>query len=450
MTDTPGVWTLPHTPTGTSASIEDPVLVGAGDIAACNKDGDEATADLLDNIPGTVFTTGDNVYNNGTYDDFLNCYHPSWGRHKDRTYPSAGNHDYRTDGASGYFEYFGSRAGDPDKGYYSYDLGDWHIIVLNSNIPVHPGSEQEQWLREDLAAHPVVCTLAYWHHPRFSSSNSHGSDPYMEPLWQALYDFSADVVLAGHDHTYERFAPQNPQGEVDSLRGIRQFVVGSGGRNHYHFDSPIANSEVRNGDTFGLLKLTLHSDSYSWEFIPEAGKTFTDTGNSPCVSPGNSKVIDVLSFMPTDDATIKSWAPDINFGSRDNLELDKNPDDNFLIKFVVTGLNNRIIVHAKLRLYNVNSSKIGGSLYGILDNTWQEDDVTWNNAPLVGSELIATLGSVSKDNWYEIDVTSFILGDGTFSFRMSTTDSNGADYVSKEGNTALSPQLIISVGKAIK
>lgn len=450
MTDTPGGRSLPHTPTGTSAPKEDPVLVGAGDIAACNKDGDEATANLLDNIPGTVFTTGDNVYNNGTTDDFVNCYHPSWGRHKDRTYPSLGNHEYLTDGASGYFDYFGSMAGDSDKGYYSYDLGDWHIIVLNSNLPVHPGSEQEQWLREDLAAHPVICTLAYWHHPRFSSGSVHGSDPHMEPLWQALYDFSADIVLAGHDHTYERFAPQNPQGEADSHRGIRQFVVGSGGRSHYPFNSPIANSEVRNSDTFGVLKLTLHADSYSWEFIPEAGKTFTDSGNAPCVTPETSKAYDVLSFMPTDDATIKSWSPDINFGSRDKLELDKNPDDNFLLKFVVTGLKNRIIVNATLRLYNVNGSNIGGNLYGLLDNTWQEDDVTWDTAPLVGSNLIATLGSVSKDNWYEIDVTSFILGNGTFSFRMSTTDSDGADYVSKEGNKALSPQLRISVEKEIK
>jgi acid phosphatase type 7 len=262
----------------------DPVLVGAGDIAHCSSEGDEVTANLLDDIPGTIFTTGDNVYPDGAIDQFMNCYEQSWGRHKDRTYPSIGNHDYHTPDAAGYFDYFGSVAGEPGKGYYSYDLGTWHIIVLNSNIPVEVGSPQEQWLRTDLAAHPTGCTLAYWHHPRFSSGTAHGSSPRMQSLWQALYDFGADVVLAGHEHNYERFAPQDPRGIADPTRGIRQFVIGSGGRSHYTFGPPIANSEVRNGDTYGVLKLTLHPTSYSWEFIPEIGKAFTDSGNAPCVT----------------------------------------------------------------------------------------------------------------------------------------------------------------------
>ena len=261
----------------------DPILVGAGDIAYCPNDGDEATASLLDNVPGTVFTTGDNVYRDGTTEEFTNCYDPSWGRHKDRTYPSPGNHDYHTADGAGYYKYFGSRAGEPGKGYYSYDLGAWHIIVLNSNISVETGSTQEQWLRADLAAHAVACTLAYWHHPRFSSGSEHGSDPDMQPLWQALYDHGADVVLAGHEHNYERFAPQDPGGIADPVRGIRQFVIGTGGRSFYEFGTPIANSEVRNNDSYGVLKLTLHSTSYTWEFIPEAGKTFTDSGEAPCV-----------------------------------------------------------------------------------------------------------------------------------------------------------------------
>lgn len=283
---------LTATPALTATSISsktplpegDPVLVGSGDIAYCSSKGDEATANLLDSIPGTVFTTGDNVYPDGTIDQFVNCYEPTWGRFKDRTYPSVGNHEYHTPDAAGYFEYFGSAAGEPGKGYYSYELSTWHIIVLNSNIPVEAGSPQEQWLRADLDAHPTACTLAYWHHPRFSSGTVHGSSPAMQPLWQALYDFGADVVLAGHEHNYERFAPQDPQGLADAIRGIRQFVIGSGGRSHYSFGAPIANSEVRNGDTYGVLKLTLHSDSYSWEFIPEAGQTFTDSGNAPCVA----------------------------------------------------------------------------------------------------------------------------------------------------------------------
>lgn len=262
----------------------DPVLVGAGDIAHCSSEGDEVTANMLDDISGTVFTTGDNAYPDGSAEEFANCYDPTWGRHKDRTYPSPGNHDYHTPDGAGYFEYFGSRAGEPGKGFYSYDLGTWHIIVLNSNIAFEAGSPQDQWLREDLVVHPTACTLAYWHHPRFSSGTVHGSDESMQPLWEALYEYGADVVLVGHEHNYERFALQDPQGNADPVRGIRQFVIGSGGRSHYTFGTPIANSEVRNGDTSGLLKLTLHNTSYTWEFIPEPGKTFTDSGNAPCVT----------------------------------------------------------------------------------------------------------------------------------------------------------------------
>jgi hypothetical protein len=273
------------TPTETPLPASDPVLVGAGDIAGCSSDGDEATAGLLDSISGTVFTTGDNAYPDGTAEEFANCYDPSWGRHKARTYPSPGNHDYHTADAAGYFDYFSSLAGEPGKGYYSYDLGAWHIIALNSSISVKAGSQQEQWLRADLAAHPVACTLAYWHYPRFSSGTVHGSDASMQPLWQALYEYGADVVLNGHEHNYERFAPQDPRGIADPTRGIREFVIGSGGYSHYTFGNPIANSEVRNGDTYGVLKLTLHLTSYSWEFIPEAGKTFTDSGDAPCINP---------------------------------------------------------------------------------------------------------------------------------------------------------------------
>jgi len=273
------------TPIMTPPPSNDPVLVGAGDIAACPDDDYEATASLLDSIDGTVFTTGDNTYPDGTFEEFLDCYDPTWGLHKSRTRPSPGNHDYHTEGAEGYYDYFGAMAGEPGKGYYSYNLGAWHIIVLNSNLPVKAGSPQEQWLRTDLAAHPVECTLAYWHHPRFSSGIEHGSNAAMQPLWQALYDFGADVVLAGHEHNYERFAPQDPRGKHDPTRGIRQFVIGTGGRSHYKFWFPIANSEVRNTNTYGVLKLTLHPTSYSWEFIPEAGKTFTDSGHAACIAP---------------------------------------------------------------------------------------------------------------------------------------------------------------------
>ena len=259
----------------------DPVLVGAGDIATSGS-GDTATAALLDTIPGTVYTLGDNVYNNGTASEFAAYYDPTWGRHKARTRPSAGNHDYNTPGATGYYGYFGAAAGDPAKGYYSYDLGNWHIVVINSNIARGAGSAQEQWLRADLAASTKPCSLAYWHHPRFTSGANHAPDTSMGPIWQALYDLDADVVLSGHNHQYERFAPQNPAGQLDTARGIREFVAGAGGASHYGFGATQPNSEVRNGDTYGVLKLTLHSNSYDWRFVPEAGKTFTDTGTGSC------------------------------------------------------------------------------------------------------------------------------------------------------------------------
>ena len=258
------------------------VLVGAGDIASCSSTGDEATANLLDGISGTVFTLGDNVYETGSTAEFTNCYAPSWGRHKARTKPAPGNHDYGTAGAAGYFGYFGSAAGDPATGYYSYDLGDWHIIALNSNVANGTGTVQEQWLRADLAASTKPCTLAYWHHPRFSSGFEHGSDPSLQPLWQALYDANADLILSGHDHDYERFAPQTPAGIADASRGIREFVVGTGGRSHYNLGTLKANSQIFNSTTYGVLKLTLSAGSYAWQFVPVAGGTFTDSGSGIC------------------------------------------------------------------------------------------------------------------------------------------------------------------------
>jgi hypothetical protein len=274
----------------------DPVLIGAGDIATCNGTGDEDTVDLITNIASdnadgrtTVFTAGDNVYPDGTDEDFERCYKPSWswGDHKEITKPSVGNHEYNTPGASGYFGYFGAAAGDPAKGYYSYDLGNWHIVVLNSNCsdPTAPacaaGSPQEQWLENDLAAHPNTCTLAYWHHPRFSSGN-HGDDVDVAPFWKALYQAGADVVLNGHDHTYERFAPQNPSGQADPAQGIREFVVGTGGAALTTFKSIQPNSVARIAKEHGVLKLTLHPEGYDWEFVTTPDETVADSGNGKC------------------------------------------------------------------------------------------------------------------------------------------------------------------------
>ena len=282
--------TAPSAAAGTTSqppAASDPVLVGAGDIASCDDlSGAEATAKLLDGIPGTVFTAGDNAYPGGTREQFANCYDKTWGRQKARTRPSVGNHEFHSSGGTPYFDYFGAAAGDPQKGYYSYDLGAWHIAVLNSECAQLGGcqadSAQAKWLREDLAAHPAACKLAYWHKPLFSSGGKHGDDPEMKPIWQALYDAGVDVVINGHDHDYERFAPQDPNGVADSTRGIREFVVGTGGKSHRPFGKPHANSEVQNADAFGVLRLTLHPKSYDWEFVPEAGKTFHDSGHADC------------------------------------------------------------------------------------------------------------------------------------------------------------------------
>lgn len=262
------------------------VLVGAGDIADCiDLSGAESTAKLLDHIPGTVMAIGDLAYPDGTKENFQ-CYDRTWGRAKARTRPAVGNHEFHTQGATYYFSYFGDLAGDPATGYYSYNLGAWHIIALNSECleigGCNPGSPEEKWLRGDLAAHPTACTMAYFHKPLFSSGGAHGDDPELQPLWRALYDANTELVIGGHDHDYERFAPQTPDGQPDPKRGIREFVVGTGGKSHRPFGPPHANSEIRNADSFGVLKLTLRAKDYDWQFIPEAGKTFTDSGSETC------------------------------------------------------------------------------------------------------------------------------------------------------------------------
>ena len=232
-----------------------------------------------------MLTLGDNVYSDGAPEEFAKCYDPTWGRFKDRTYPAQGNHDYNTKGAAGYYAYFGAAAGDAGEGYYSFDLGAWHLIALNSNCSAiggcEAGSPQATWLRDDLAAHPNRCVLAYWHHPLFNSG-LHGHDNRTQAFWQALYDYDADLILTGHDHNYQRFAPLDPNGSLDPARGIRQFVAGVGGASHYQFPAIDGNIEASESNTFGVLQLSLYSDRYDWQFIPEAGGTFTDSGSNRC------------------------------------------------------------------------------------------------------------------------------------------------------------------------
>ena len=266
-------------------------LVGAGDIATCRHlESAQATARLIEQIPGTVFAAGDLAYESGSPDQFRNCYDKTWGEFKDRTQPALGNHDYGDRAAIGYFGYWGAQAGPVGKGYYSYDLGDWHIVVLNTNCDVKAmggcdrGSPEEAWLRRDLAKYRNACVLAYGHHALFSSGvfKSHALHPGLRPFWEDLYAAHADLVLAGHEHSYERFAPQDPQGNLDPVRGIREIVVGTGGRSHSPLGVPTPNSEVRNWTTYGVLKLTLSRGKYHWEFIPVEGQTFHDSGDGVC------------------------------------------------------------------------------------------------------------------------------------------------------------------------
>ncbi|HEU4641600.1 MAG TPA: metallophosphoesterase [Gemmatimonadaceae bacterium] len=256
----------PGTVSGAVAAPTPAVLVGAGDIAGCASSGDEATARLLARYSGTVFTAGDNAYEAGSAADYANCYGPSWGRQKWRTRPAPGNHEYHTAGAAAYFAYFGAAAGRAGAGWYSYDLKDWHVVVLNSNVSMSATSPQVAWLKADLAAHRKRCTLVYWHHPLFSSG-PHGSNAFVRPVWQVLYQMGVDVVVNGHDHDYERFAPQRPDGTWDPQRGIREFVVGLGGRSRYSFVTVRRNSQARYNARFGVIVLSLFPTSYHWAFL---------------------------------------------------------------------------------------------------------------------------------------------------------------------------------------
>jgi hypothetical protein len=261
------------------------VLIAAGDISRCGDDSDEATAKLVESRPGVVAALGDTAYDIGSAANFAECYDPTWGRFKDRTRPAVGNHEYLTPGAAGYFDYFGDAAGERGKGYYSFDLGAWHIVVLNSLCWEVGGcgleAPQAEWLTADLREHPAVCTLAYWHFPRFSSG-LHGSSDVVQRYWEILHGAGAEIVLVGHDHTYERFTPLDDRGQPDPERGLRQFVVGTGGGSLYGFPTILPGSEVREARTFGVLVLTLYEDRYEWEFVPVAGASFTDRGEGVC------------------------------------------------------------------------------------------------------------------------------------------------------------------------
>jgi hypothetical protein len=230
----------------------------------------------LDGIEGTVFTTGDNAYPNGTLDQFSDCYGPTWGRHRSRTQPVPGNHDYHTADARGYFQYFHNV---PE--YYAYNLGSWRIYALNTEISVAETSAQVTWLQKDLEENPNPCVLAYWHKPRWSSGGTHGNSSRIQTLWEIFYEAGAELVVNGHEHNYERFAEMDASGSAVS-QGLREIVIGTGGQGLYDFGTIQRTSEARNDSTYGVLKLTLYETGYGWQFVPIAGGTFTDSGSDTC------------------------------------------------------------------------------------------------------------------------------------------------------------------------
>ena len=620
-----------------------------GGLGSSNNCRQKYTSDLLVNAGYSgVLLLGDNQYYCGGYQAYVQSYDLSWGRVKNITYPSVGNHEYLTNGgssgsggtdcnssnagAAGHFRYFGAAAGDPTKGYYSFDIGSWHMIMLNSNCGEVGGcgstSPQGIWLRDDLATHTNFCTLAFWHAPLFSSG---GRDvPGLKTFWDALYAANADLVLNGHDHTYERFAPQTPAGAADSVRGIREFVVGSGGANHTSFVTVFPNSEVRNSDTFGILKLTLHATSFEWQFVPEAGFTFTDSGTGQChgdqsdtsppTAPGNltanatapnaialswnastdnvgvvgyqvyrdggatsvanvsgtttsytdtglqpgtahsytvratdaggnlsphsnsanattppdtqppsaptnltanatafrvdlswtgstdnvavaeyqilrngvqigtstgtsyadadvapetaytyrvrardtannlsqlSNSVDVttpaipsvVTFTPVADAYVESGSQaTANFGASNQIVVDASPVRRLLLKFTVPNLGGRPVQSAKVRLYSVDTSTIGGVFHRVADSSWSESGVTWNNQPTADTATLASLGSVQNGQTYEFDVRSLVTGPGTYSIEGDSSTGDGAYYSSKEGSVP--PELVLTLGPA--
>ncbi len=416
----------------------DPVLVLAGDISDCDTNVDEQTATLLDGIPGTVATLGDNAYPDGTAAQFRDCYHPTWGRHKARTKPSAGNHEYNTSGATGYYGYFGAAAGPAGKGWYSYDLGRWHVIVLNSNcddVGCGSSSEQVKWLRADLAANAGDHVLAYWHHPRFSSGH-HGNDGSVQPFWDALYAAGADIVLNGHDHHYERFAPQDPDGQADAAHGIRAFIVGTGGRGLRPRESTERNSQVFH-QAFGVLKLTLHANSYDWKFVPVAGETFTDSGT------GTPNGAAAAAFRAVSDAWVDQRHPTTNHGSSRRLVMDgdagRGRDLRSYVKFKVTGLVGTVD-RAVLRLWVTNPTGNGPTVARTRTG-WSGRKLTWRNRPGPTGPVLANAGALAAGRWAEFDVSAGVHGNGTYAFLLRSSSANGLIASSLQGRHP--PRLVI-------
>jgi hypothetical protein len=482
----------------------DPVIAAAGDYGCDplspsynNLDGtanggecqQKATSNLLvDGNFSAVLALGDQHYC-GSLPEYQQAYDPTWGRVKSITHPIPGNHEYLTSsgstptvgcdssnaGAAGYFNYFGSAAGTPGQGWYSFDVGTWHLIALNSNCSdvggCIPTSPQGVWLAADLAAHANQCILAYWHIPLFSSGGRAAQNGYW--LWQQLYAAHADVVLDGHDHIYERFAQQDASGVADP-NGIREFIVGTGGANHTSIATVAANSEVRDTTTFGVLALTLHAGSYDWTFEPAVG-TFTDSGSASChnagstPSPSSSPSASAsgspaptpsasptvtpsappnpspssggsVTFTPVADSYVDASTPTATHGTLTSLRVDGSPVVRSYLRFSVGGIAGAV-TRATLRVWANTSQTTGYDVYSVADNTWGESTIASANSPPFGPTRLGSSGKIAAGTWTSVDVTSAVAGNGTISFGLSTANSTAISLSSREGPQP--PQLVI-------
>ena len=481
----------------------DPVIAAAGDYGCDplssgynNLDGSasggacqqKATSNLL--VGGNfsaVLALGDQHYC-GSLPEYQQAYDPTWGRVKSITHPIPGNHEYLTSsgstptvgcdssnaGAAGYFNYFGPAAGTPGQGWYSFDVGTWHLIALNSNCSdvggCVPTSPQGLWLAADLAAHANQCILAYWHIPLFSSGGRAAQNGYW--LWKQLYAAHADVVLDGHDHIYERFDPQDASGVADP-NGIREFIVGTGGANHTSIATVAANSVVRDTTTFGVLALKLHAGSYDWTFEPAVG-TFTDSGSaschnagsppnpssspsaggSPTPTPSASPTVTPsappspspsaggsATFTPVADSYSDASTPTATHGTLTSLRVDASPVVRSYLRFGVGGIAGAV-TRATLRVWANTAQTSGYDAYSVADNTWGEATLASANSPPFGATRLGSSGKVSAGTWTSVDVTSAVTGNGIISLGLSTASSTAVSFSSREGPQP--PQLVIA------
>jgi hypothetical protein len=469
----------------------DPVIAAAGDIACdpgsskfnggvgTSKECQQArTAALLTGV-AAVLPLGDDQYYCGSLEAFMASYDLSWGSVKSISRPAVGNHEYLVSGgtgcnstnagAAGHFAYFGAAAGAQGSGYYSFDVGAWHLIALNSNCSSAGGcstsSPQGKWLAADLAAHPAVCTLAYWHIPLFSSGGRANSNS--RSLWNQLYAAGVDVVLNGHDHIYERFARQTPTGATDPVAGIREFIVGTGGANHTSLATIAANSQVRDTSSFGVLKLTLHAQSYDWQFEPAAGGSFSDSGSEACVGAGGSGpsptpvpsptspptaspspspspigtaaptptptspvAPSITLLTPVADAYVNASSPSNNFGRSTALRSDGSPELRSYIRFDLTGVPG-VITRATLRFLPKANHSQGVAIHGGVTAAWTETGIVYGNAPSFDLTVLGVSGPMTSGSWVAVDVSGAV-GTGSVTFVITTTSPTQTNIASRE------------------